>query len=333
MRITYFLLLVIFTTLPLFAQQTEDKARRADYNNGIIAIVEDRIITLHQLRKEIAPLLRQIQRDTSSPAEFDKKVEQVGQEVLQNLIDRILTVNEFVKEGMQVPESYIENELDDFIINHFNDDRVKFLQTLRARGENIRGFRKELEEQLIVRYMRSRFRRSIGEVSPEKIERFYEENKAKFFQEESVFLKQIMLSPQAYKGLKTPEKRAQEIIQKLDEGADFSKLAREYSQDEKAEQGGEWGWINRSDIRQELANTAFELPKNTYSKPITLGHHIFILFIQDKREAGTKPLEEAREVIEKIILDQLTREAQKRWLSRLREEAHIKIYIKTLFQS
>lgn len=324
------------TTLSLFAQQipfdapsqqNPSSSEPIESDNAIIAVVEDRIITLYQLREEIAPLLPQIQRDARSQDEFDVKVAQVGEEVLQNLIDRVLTVNEFYKEGLQVPASYVETELDDFIINNFDNDRVQFLEMLRARGQSMREFRRELEEQLIVRFMRSRFRRSIGEVSPEKINLFYQENKDAFFEEERLLLKQIMISPEAGKGSAALQSKAQEIIEKLDQGEDFSKLTREYSQDEKAQKGGAWGWINRSDIRKELADIAFELPKGTYSEPITVDGHVFILFSEDKREAGTKPLEEVREFIENTILDQLTRQAQKRWLSRLRDKAYIKIYL------
>ena len=336
MRIQYLFILAAFTPLLVCAQQTPFStipqqnafnAEPVESSNGIIAVVENRIITLYELREEVALLLPQIQRDTRNQNEFEAKVEQVGKEMLQNLIDRALTINEFNKEGMQVPPSYIENELDDFIITNFDNDRAKFIEMLRDRGQSMREFRRELEEQLIVRFMRSRFRNSIGEVSPEKIELFYEENKDAFFQEESLLLKQITLAPKEGQDLASLEAKAQEIIQKLDQGEDFSELALEYSQDEKAREGGEWGWIDRSDIRKELSDIAFELPKGAYSEPITLDGYIFILASEDKREAGTKSLAEVRKIIENQILDDLTRQAQKRWLSRLRDKAYIKIYL------
>lgn len=335
MRLLPLLLIAILVLIPSGQMSAQDVRpttlwERIQYSNGIAAVVEDRIITIEELRREITPLLRQIQREATSVSDFENRVELLGREVLQNLVDRILTVKEFEKDGFQVPQSYIENEFDDFIAKHYNNDRAQFLQHLKAQGQTIREFRKQLQERLIVSYMRGRFRRSISEVSPEKIEKFYDENRDAFFQEESVLLKQIMLfanpSSKAI-GTDALEVTARKISDQLDNGASFSELAKKYSQDEKAKEGGAWGWINRSDIREELANVAFSLSEGAHSDPIILEGNIFILYVEEKREEGLQPLEHVRSVIEETLIDDLTRQAQQRWLDRLRKDAYTRIYI------
>jgi len=299
------------------------------YTNGIAAVVEDRIITLEQLRQEMRPLVPEVRRRARGDrGEFERLLDELARDILQNLIDRILIVQEFREDKYQLPQAYIENEFDNYIIENFEGDRAAFLESLRAQGKTVREFRRELEENIIVSFMRSRMRKSESYVSPVKIRERYQENAAQFRQEEAVKLRQIVLSPIAGESADLIGQEAETILRQLEDGADFGELAREYSQDEKAREGGLWGWINRADIRAELADKAFALQPGEWSEPIELDGLVFILYAEDKREAGVKPLEEVRDEIEESITAQLSRQAQQRWLERLREGAYIKYYLR-----
>lgn len=190
----------------------------------------------------------------------------------------------------------------------------------------MREFRKRLHEQIIVSIMRGQMRKSQSEISPEKIESFYNENKIHFYQEESVRLRLIMLKPIAEESQDLLMQTARKIIEELNRGAKFFDLAQRYSQDSRKNRGGDWGWINRADLREELSEVAFDLDIEQYSEPIQLGGQVFIMQVEDRREEGIQPLLEVRERIENILVDQLARQAQQRWLERLRRDAYIKYF-------
>ena len=299
--------------------------------NGIAAEVENEIITFEELRREMAPLLRQVQGEARSPAEFDQKMKALYLEVLQSLADRIIIVNEFHKKVADkkfgpIPRSIIENEFDSVLLEDFNNDRTQLLAHLRQRGLTMREFRKRLHEQIIVSVMRGQMRRSQSEISPEKIESFYNENKIHFYQEESVRLRLIMLKPIAEESSDLLMQTARKIIDELNKNAKFEDLAQRYSQDSRKNRGGEWGWINRADLREELSEVAFDLDIGQHSDPVQLSGQVFIMQVDDKREEGIQPLLEVRERIENILVDQLARQAQQRWLERLRRDAYIKYF-------
>ena len=44
--------------------------------------------------------------------------------------------------------------------------------------------------------------------------------------------------------------------------------------------GGDWGWIERQDIRKELSTVAFGLQPGSYSQPVELNNTIFILYCE-----------------------------------------------------
>jgi len=151
------------------------------YANGIAAIVEDKVITVDDIRREVGPLIPEIQKQSHNEKEFNEKLESLQEDVVQKLIDRVLIVKEFYKdEKRHVPASYVDNMVAETIITQFDGDRSKYLAYLRSRGMSQKDYRKEQEEDMIYDYMRQQQAKSASTVSPVKIEAFYNENKERF---------------------------------------------------------------------------------------------------------------------------------------------------------
>ena len=319
-------LILQLTGATLLVAQDAYRIWEPPFKHGIAAIAEERIITYEELRREMAPLIGRIRQRARNPREFEHLMSQLYFDVLQDLIDRVLIVKEFRKKEYNIPQTVIENEYDRILIEDFNEDRRKFLESLQVQGKTVSEFRKELEENIIVSVMRGEMRKSLSEISPEKIESFYNVNKIHFYQEESVHLRLIMLKPLADEPKDLLRQNAERIMHKLNEGADFVEIAREESQDSRSKKGGDWGWINRTDLRPELSEAAFALDPHQYSQPIELGEQIFILYVEDKRDEGIQALVEVRDTIENILAGQIARQAQDRWLERLRKDSYVKFF-------
>ncbi len=295
------------------------------YANGITAIVEDHIITVDDVRREIGPLIPEIQKQSHNEQEFNEKVEALQEDVIQNLIDRVLIVKDFYKdEKRKVPTSYIDNQLAETIITQFDGDRSKFLAYLRSRGISQKDYRKELEEDMIYGYMRQQQSKSASTVSPVKIETFYKENKDRFYQEDSVHLRLIQITRAADDTDDMLRTRAAVVINQLNTGADFGNLARQFSQDSRKGKGGDWGWQRRSDLRKEFSDVIFALDKGKHSDAIIMPEGAFILFVEDRKFAGLQPLDEVRPEIERVLVQQGSRQATERWLEKLRRNAYVK---------
>ncbi len=317
--------------LPLFLGAQPSKYDNLPTENGIAAIVESTIITYEELRKDLAPLVPQLQRKAKNNQEFQTMMSELQQDVLMNLIDRVLIMKEFqekfVEKGYRMPRSFVENRFDDVLVNEFNNDREKFLDYLKSQGLNMREYRIKLQEEIIVQIMLSQQRRSRSIVSPAKIEKFYNEQRNRFYEEERVHLKLIRLAPYASENLDLLMQTANKIIEELEAGAAFEDLAKKYSQDTRKDRGGDWGWINRSDIRDELSEIAFSLDKGEHSAPTQVRNDLFILKIEDKKQEGVQPLADVRDQIEGILVGQMAREEQDKWLQKLRKKAFIKFYL------
>ena len=295
--------------------------------NGIAAIAEGQIITVEELRRELEPIIPRLRVESRNAQEFSKRIDELSKEVLQNMIDRIIIVKAAEEKGLLLPESYIDQEYDEVIDRDFGGDRGRFLEYLRARGETARDFRRNIYKRVVVNAMRAETRRSQSEISPERIEEFYVKNKLRFYQEEALHLRQVILTPMANEGLVPLRQTAKKVIDELDSGANFGDIARKYSQDDMSRKGGDWGWIERKDIRKELSDIAFGLETSRYSQPIEISGTIFILYAEDKREEMIQPVAQVRDIIENVLVGEIARETQEKWLNELRNDAYVRYFL------
>lgn len=297
------------------------------FANGIAAIAEDKVITVDDVRREIAPLIPQLQRESRNEKEFNERLEALQDDIIQQLIDRVLIVKEFRKDDKKhIPASFIDNRIADIQVEQFDNDRSKFLGYLRARGITLREYRKEVEEDIIYRYMQGQQRKSQTIVSPVRIETFYKENKDRFYQEDEVHLRLIQFSRNESESDAELNAKATEVLNRFHSGEKFEDLAREYSQDSRRSKGGDWGWQKRSSLKKEFSDPLFALKKGETTEPILTPEGCFILYVEDRHYAGIQPLDQVRDEIENMLITQMSRVSQERWLERLRRNGYVKHY-------
>lgn len=303
------------------------------FADGIVAIVEDKIITVDDIRRDIGPLVPTLQKEARNEKEFNDKIEALQDDIIQNRIDRVLIVKEFnkpkdgdEKNKRQVPASIIDNQIAEIQITQFDGDRSKFLAYLRSRGLTLREFRKEQEEDIIYNYMRQQQHKSQSVVSPVKVETYYKENKDRFYQEDSALLRVIQFTRGSADNDAMLRAKGQAVLAKFHAGDSFAELARQFSQDTRRNKGGDWGWTKRSDMRKEFSDVLFNLKKGEVSDPIITPEGSFLLYVEDRKFAGIQSLDEVRDEIERILAQQMTRQSQERWLERLRRNGYVKTF-------
>ena len=104
-------------------------------------------------------------------------------------------------------------------------------------------------------------------------------------------------------------KTAKEVIAKLDAGEDFAKLAKEYSKDGSAENGGALGRFGHGDMDEDFEAAAYKLEVGKYTKePVKTkyGYHIIL-----KTKEYDKPeLDSVKdEIIETLATRKLTEDS------------------------
>ncbi len=297
------------------------------FANGIVAVAEEKIITVADVMQYIGPLMQQVREQSKSQQEFEQQLEQLQDSAIQDLIDRVLIVKEFRKdEKRNIPPHYVDNAIADEIAERFEGDRSKYLAYLKAKGVTQRDYRKEKEEDIIFSYMQGQQKKSQSVISPVRIETYYNENKDRFYQEDAVHMRLIQLTRTESETDQTLTEKANLILARFKAGEKFEELAREFSTDGKRSKGGDYGWMKRSDFKKEFSDPAFELKKGEASKMILLPEGAYLIYAEDRKFAGIQPIDEVRDQIERLLVQQMGRASQEKWLERLRRNGYVKHY-------
>jgi len=108
-------------------------------------------------------------------------------------------------------------------------------------------------------------------------------------------------------------------------GADFAALAKRYSEDPNAADGGAMGWIAQGDLMPELDTALFSVPVGSVSEPIQtrLGFHL--VKVEERRTASDLSVADANRAVYQRLYQQKFEAAMKRWLTELKSRAYIQI--------
>jgi parvulin-like peptidyl-prolyl isomerase len=122
------------------------------------------------------------------------------------------------------------------------------------------------------------------------------------------------------------KQQAESILQRVNKGEDFAKLAKEYSMDSSASRGGDIGFNRREDLSAEFGDAAFSLPVGG-AKLVKSGYGYHIIKVTDKKDEGLSTLEEIREDLTTFLKNQKAQIEQTKLINQLREEADIELLI------
>lgn len=132
---------------------------------------------------------------------------------------------------------------------------------------------------------------------------------------------------------KKAKEKAEEIIEKLKNGEDFSKLAKEYSDDDNSKKdGGNLGYFNTGDMVAEFEEAAYKLAINEYTtEPVktTYGYHI-IMKTGEKEKPSYKKSKDT--IIKKLVEEKKNEDSNisVKAMIALRKKYNLKIKDKTI---
>ena len=295
--------------------------------DGVAAVVNGDVITFSQVEELSAPQERSL-REQYTGADLIDKIKEARLSALNDLIDRQLIVQEFKKKEYTMPEYVVDDQIQNIIREEFGGDRQAFLRTLNAQGYSLAKFRELQREKVIVGAMRQNNVKGNFEATPQQVEAYYEANKQDFVTPEQLKLRMIVLNadPLDTNSTDSMGKSAEEIREKIKDGADFATMAKTYSMDGTAASGGDWGYVDRKTLNQQLTDVAFSLSPGQVSQVVRIGDSFYILYCESKKNSGVIPLTEVQSGIEKKLEQVQRQKATQRWIDSLREKAFIKIY-------
>ena len=121
------------------------------------------------------------------------------------------------------------------------------------------------------------------------------------------------------------EEKAKEIKKKLNKGAKFETLVKEFSKDEGSKANdGELGYVLKGQLVPEFESKAFSMKKDEVSDPVKTQFGWHIIKVLDSRAVEVPTKEQA----ESGIRNKLSREAIEKYFTQLANKANVKVNLK-----
>lgn len=249
--------------------------------------------------------------------------------VLKGVISERLLESEVKKYKDRVDK----RQVDEYIANFeqsagINDQQLR--AQLQAQGHTYEEFRKHARLELQKMMMIQKEVRQKVNISPDEIKAYYDAHPQEFSVGKERFkLAQILIavSPKASPAeVEAARNKAETIHQQLLNGADFGKLARQYSDDDSKSQGGELGDFSRGEMIDPIQNAIDHMKVGGISEPVRTDHGFHIVKLEAHDLPGVKPLAEvSAQIQEKLV----TQKAQQQFATWVQSDLVKQHYIET----
>lgn len=295
-------------------------ASQAEVINRIVATVDGTPITSYEMQgfREVA--------GASPMAPAGGAAGMSDKEVLDALIMQKLVRKEVEKQGMKAKKA----DIDGYIAriqaqSNLNDE--EFEAALVEQGMTMEAYRERVATEVEQAMLMSREIGSRVNVTPEDVQRYYDEHIDEYTQPAQIRIRHIFrpLSPSA------SEREEQgtvglvhQVRQRALGGENFGNLASQYSLGPGAESGGDLGYFERGQMPEGIEQVAFSLENGDISQPFRTNSGMHLLKVEDKRNAGLQPLETVSEEIKNKLYNEALRDRYARWFNEdLRFRHHV----------
>ena len=254
-------LLIIVLTLNAYAEvQVLDR---------IAVIVDDGIIMESQIKRQTLDILEQYKNQNITPPSD----EVLREEIIEKLVIDELQLQMAERAGIKISDSEL-NQTFIRVAAGNNMELEEFIDFLGAQGTSYEELREDIRTQMLIqRVQRGRVASDI-EITDIEFESFLKTDDSIKSLEPEIQLAQILVES---------NDEALNIIQKLNEGQDFNKLAIEFSISSSASKGGILDWKRPSDMAELFASAIDGKDKSWISEPLKSGAGFHIIKILDKR--------------------------------------------------
>jgi peptidyl-prolyl cis-trans isomerase SurA len=301
----------------------------------MVARVNDQIIT----RSDYDRAMKELDAAAREHGASMQEISAAHKDLLRNLIDQQLWISKGKELGI-TGETELINRLNE-IRKQYNLETIEDLEkAAKEQGVSYEDFKANIRNGIITQLV---MRQEVGkrvQFTPGEAQRYFEQHKQEYAQQESVSLAEILVStgspaPSATVAggvqsddpavLAAAQAKANDIEAKLHAGGDFSQLARSFSDGPTAAQGGDLGQFHRGALAKVLEDKTFGLKAGQFTEPIRTRQGFVILKVTEHIPGGIPQYKDVAQQVEENFYMARMEPAMRSYLTTMREQAFIDI--------
>ncbi len=296
-------------------------ALAAELVEKILARVNDRLITNSEFQRRVVAASHAPQA-SSDPA-------QIKREVLEDLIKEKLLEERAKEMSVSASDEEIETAVERVKRQYNLATDQEFDAALASSNMTREDLKRQMRQTIILQKVIGRDVTSKLEISEDMLRLEYERQKEKLYRvPESARVSEIVIRfPANDSGARERAvARLEEARAKLAAGTPFAELAKEYSEGNARDRGGDLGSVSKGELLPALDAAVFGDSPQEYPPPALQPRSIHLFRVTDRKPAGYRAFADVSEDLKKRIGENLYEKRFGDYVAKLRREAYVKIY-------
>ena len=293
----------------------------AELVEKIVARVNDRLITNSEFQKRIVA--------ASHAPGAPTDVNQIKRDVLGDLIKEKLLEERARELSATATDEEVEAAVERVKRQYNLATDAEFDAALATSNMTREELKRQVRQTIIIQKVIGRDVTSKLDISEDMLRTEYERQKDKLYrvpESARVFEIVIRFLPNDGPAREKAVARIEEARAKLTAGTPFAELAKEYSQGNAKDRGGDLGTVSKGELLPALDAAVFGEPPQEYPAPALLPASIHLFRVAERKPAGYRPFAEVSEDLKKRISENLYDRRFGEFVEKLRREAYVKIY-------
>jgi len=253
--------------------------------------------------------------------------------VFRQVLDRIIGFHLLVQEAkarkVVAPPWEVDSQVDQIKKQFPTEDA--FNQMLQARGVSLEQLRADTAQTIAVNVMLKNELEPKIAVTEADRKKFYDENRARFRQEDSVHASHILIrTPEQADAAAKAKARSQagDLLAQLNKGADFADLAKKHSQDPgSAPNGGDLGFFSKGQMVPAFEQAAFGLKPGQTSDIVETPFGYHIIRVSEAKAGRDLNYDEVKAQIDDYLKQQLRDQKSQEFVDQLKAKSKVEIFI------
>lgn len=262
-------------------------AQADQFLDDIVAVVDDAVIMRSELERAADSIKKQIEA-TGNPLPPD---DILNKQVLEKLIVQNVQLQRAEQVGIRVSDAEVDAALTN-IARQNGITLAQMRETIESDGFNFADFRDDMRKDMITERVRYAYANSTVKVSEHEIDLFLADNE---LDQGEVDIQHILVSvPEGADEATIEAKRTviNDLRQQLLDGADFATLATQYSDGQKALEGGRLGWRPVNQLPPMFAEQVKSMTVGELTRPLRSASGFHLIKLVDKRDKTTKMVDQ-----------------------------------------
>jgi parvulin-like peptidyl-prolyl isomerase len=296
-------------------------AAGAELVEKIMVRVNDRLITNSEFQRRIAAATHAPGASTDAAA--------IKREVLQDMIKEKLLEERAKEMSVSAQDEEIETAVERVKRQYNLATDQEFDAALASSNMTREDLKRQMRQTIILQKVIGRDVTSKLEVSEDMLRLEYERQKDKLYRiPEQARVSEIVIrfAPEDPAARERAVARLEEARTKLAAGTPFAELAKEYSEGNARDRGGDLGNVSKGELLPALDAAVFSDPPQEYPPPALQPRSIHLFRVTDRKPAGYRPFADVNEDLKKRIGENLYDKRFGEYVEKLRRDAYVKIY-------